>query len=48
MYQSDFKDLTTYLQVLQRLPALTRSFKVHLDQVPLARHLSHSRTTQCA
>lgn len=36
LYQSDFKDLTTYLQVLQRLPELTRSFKVHLDQVPLA------------
>ncbi|WP_046271383.1 hypothetical protein [Pseudomonas syringae] len=41
LYQSDFKDLTTYLQVLQRLPALTRSFKVHLDQVPLARRSAY-------
>ncbi|POY82101.1 hypothetical protein BKM09_007795 [Pseudomonas amygdali pv. morsprunorum] len=44
LYQSDFKDLTTYLQVLQRLPALTRSFKVHLDQVPLARHSTYPIT----
>ncbi|MCJ2373811.1 hypothetical protein [Pseudomonas sp. RGM 3321] len=39
--QGDLKDLMTYLQVLQRLATLTRSFKVHLDQVPAPRHSSY-------